>query len=330
LIRAKCDEKEIFLTLGIEGAYHCEDHILQTEVERIRMVGFLQYTITGVLIGLLYAVIALAFIVIYRGGKLFNLAQGEIVAVSGFLVASFAAFTFFPFPLAVLAAFACSIILGVAIERILFRPMVDQPIFAVVMITIGMMILLRGLMLVIWGPQPRPFPSFFPAEPVQLGPLLFPQSIFWGGLISVPLIGAISWFFEKTLRGLTMSAVAESHAVAQSLGISVMVSTAVAWGLAGGLSTFAAITFLSGQSLTNLVSDIGMRAIPVALLAGLESIWGALLAGIIIGVGESLAVGYLDPYTVGSASEGFPYIIMVIILLIRPQGLFGWKIIERI
>jgi branched-chain amino acid transport system permease protein len=294
------------------------------------MVAFLQYAITGVLIGILYAVIALAFIVIYRGARLFNLAQGEIVAVSGYLVAGFVAFPFLPFPLAVLAAFACSIGLGVAIERIVFRPMVDQPIFAVVMITIGMMILLRGVMLMIWGPEPRIFPQFFPAEPVRIGPLLFPQSIFWGGVISLPLIAAISWFFEKTLRGLTMSAVAESHAIAQSLGISVIFSTAVAWGMAGGLSTFAAITFLSGQSLTSLVADIGMRAIPVALLAGLESIWGALLAGIIIGVGESLAVGYLDPYTVGSASEGFPYIMMVIILLIRPQGLFGWKIIERV
>jgi len=127
-----------------------------------------------------------------------------------------------------------------------------------------------------------------------------------------------------------MSAVAESHAVAQSLGISVTFSTAIAWGLAGALSTFAAITFLSGQSLTNTVSDIGMRPIPVALLGGLESIWGALLAGILIGVGEYLAVGYLDPYTVGAASEGFPYIMMIVILLIRPQGLFGWKIIERV
>jgi branched-chain amino acid transport system permease protein len=294
------------------------------------MVAFLQYSITGVLVGLLYAVIALAFIVIYRGAKLFNLAQGEIVAVGGFLVASFGSLSCLPFPLAVLAAFACSIGLGVAIERTLFRPMVDQPIFAVVMITIGMMILFRGLILIIWGPQPRIFPQFFPSEPIRLGPLLFPQSIFWGGLISIPLIGAISWFFEKTLRGLTMSAVAESHAVAQSLGISVTFSTAIAWGLAGALSTFAAITFLSGQSLTNTVSDIGMRAIPVALLGGLESIWGALLAGILIGVGEYLAVGYLDPYTVGAASEGFPYIMMIVILLIRPQGLFGWKIIERV
>jgi branched-chain amino acid transport system permease protein len=294
------------------------------------MILFLQYTFTGVLVGLLYAVIALAFIIIYRGAKLFNLAQGEIVAVSGFLVTWFIVSTPLPLPLALLIAFVCSIGLGVVIERVIFRPMVVQPIFAVVMITIGMMILLRGLILIVWGPQPRAFPQLFPAEPVRLGLLLFPQSIFWGGIISIPLIAAISWFFEKTLKGLTMSAVAESHAVAQSLGISVMFSTAVAWGMAGGLSTFAAITFLSGQSLTFLVSDIGMRAIPVALLAGLESIWGALLAGVIIGVGESLAVGYLDPYTVGSASEGFPYFIMLIILLIRPQGLFGWKIIERV
>lgn len=294
------------------------------------MILFLQYTITGVLTGALYAVIALAFNVIYRGARLFNLAQGEIVAVSGFLVTWFAVSTPLPVPAAILLAFVCSIAMGVLIERVIFRPMVGQPIFAVVMITVGMMILLRGLILVVWGPEPRAFPQIFAAEPIRVGGLLFSQSIFWGGLISLPLFAAISWFFEKTLRGLTMSAVAESHSAAQSLGISVMVSTAIAWGMAGGLSTFAAITFLSGQSLTFMVSDIGMRAIPVALLAGLESIWGALLAGIIIGVGESLAVGYLDPHTVGSASEAFPYLIMLVILLIRPQGLFGWKIIERV
>lgn len=294
------------------------------------MVLFLQYTISGVLMGALYAVIALAFNVIYRGARLFNLAQGEIVAVSGFLVTWLIVSTHLPVPVALLLAFVCSIALGVLIERLIFRPMVGQPIFAVVMITVGMMILLRGLILMVWGPEPRAFPQIFPAEPIQIGALLFSQSLFWGGLISLPLFAAISWFFEKTLRGLAMSAVAESHSAAQSLGISVMLSTAIAWGMAGGLSTFAAITFLSGQSLTFLVSDIGMRAIPVALLAGLESIWGALLAGIIIGVGESLAVGYLDPYTVGSASEAFPYIIMLVILLIRPQGLFGWKIIERV
>lgn len=294
------------------------------------MTLFLQHMVTGILTGALYAIIALAFNVIYRGARLFNLAQGEMVAVSGFLVTWLVVTTRLPLPVALALAFACSIALGILIERLIFRPMVGQPIFAVVMITIGMMILIRGLILMVWGPEPRAFPQIFPAEPINLAGLLFPQSIFWGGLISLPLFAAIAWFFEKTLTGMTMSAVAESHSAAQSLGISVMFSTAVAWGMAGGLSTFAAVTFLSGQSLTFMVSDIGMRAIPVALLAGLESIWGALLAGVIIGIGESLAIGYLDPYTVGSASEAFPYLIMILILLLRPQGLFGWKIIERV
>jgi branched-chain amino acid transport system permease protein len=136
--------------------------------------------------------------------------------------------------------------------------------------------------------------------------------------------------FERTRWGLKLTAVAEEHQVAQSMGISVKKSIAIAWMIGCALSSFAAVVFLNGKVLTFAAAAIGLHALPVVLLAGLESIGGALLAGIIVGVGESWSRAYLDPYTEGAMSQAFPYVLMLIVLLIRPQGLFGWKIIERV
>lgn len=294
------------------------------------LVDFLIYTFNGVFIGLLYALIALGFIVIYRAGKILNLAQGELVVVGGFFLWWFLKQFNFPVWLGLIMAFACSIALGLIIERILFRPLIGQSLFTIFMVTVGLMILLRGGILVKWGPAPRAFPEIFSRAPIILGPLIFNRSILIGGLASLVIIAVISWLFEHTLWGLKLTAVAEDHQVAQSLGISVRKSIAIAWAIGGLLSTYAAIVFLNGRTLTFLASDIGMRALPVALLAGMQSIWGAPLAGIIIGVGEAWAGAYLDPYTNGSMSETFPFILMLVILLFRPYGLFGWRTIERV
>ena len=296
----------------------------------VLLTNLLQYTIDGALRGMLYAVIALAFIVIYRAGRILNFAQGEIVIFGGYLIFTFFSWKIFPFWIALAFSFAMAIFLGLMIERIIFRPLIGQPIWAIVMVTIGLMILLQGITLVIWGGSERPFPVVFPRAPVKLGKLTFTGVIFWGGMISFLIIFVLSWLFEKTRWGLKLTAVAEDHQVAQSMGISVRKSIAIAWVFGCVLSSFAAIVFLNGQTLTVGASMIGLQALPVVLLAGLESIWGAPLAGIMVGVGESWAAAYLDPYTGGAMSEAFPYIIMLVSLLIRPQGLFGWKIIERI
>lgn len=295
------------------------------------MIDFIQYTINGALIGSLYAMIALAFNVIYRAGRILNFAQGEIVILGGFLVWWFASAINLPLWLGVIAGFAGSTLIGLLLEKGIFRPMIGQPIFSLVMITIGLMILLRGFMLITWGPCQRPFPAVFSIFPFEIGPFIFNQSILLGGLISLAVFALISILFEKTKWGLKLSVVAEDHLVAQSLGISVKGSIAIAWAVGGIISTFAAIIFLNASSLGFLASEIGLYALPVALLAGLESIWGLPLAGLVVGVGQALAGAYIDPYMGGGGvSEAFPYILMLIIILIRPQGLFGWRIIERV
>ena len=289
-----------------------------------------QYSLEGVLKGLLYAVVAIAFIVVYRSGRILNLAQGEILVLMAYIIWTFFSLTVFPFWIALLLSFCAAVVLGLIIERFIFRPLIGQPIWAIIMVSIGLMILIQGIVQVGWGGVERPFPQIFPEAPVRIGELIFTSSIFWGGIIALGIVAGLTFVFNRTRWGLKLTAVAEEHQVAQAMGISVKKSIAVAWIIGCALSTFAAIVFLNGQTLTFAAAVIGLHALPVVLLAGLESISGAVVAGIIVGVGESWAAAYLDPFTEGAMSQAFPYVLMLIVLLFRPQGLFGWKIIERV
>ncbi|MGE3978271.1 MAG: branched-chain amino acid ABC transporter permease [Nitrospira sp.] len=294
------------------------------------MIYFVNDVITGALIGLLYALVAMGFVVIYRASKVFNFAQGELVILGGFIVW----YTTFQLGLDLWLAIPLSLLLsalaGYLIERIFLTKLIGESVFAMVMVTVGLLILLRGLVLLLFGPQVRPFPVIFPLKPLFIGEMLIPMNLLIGGVITIVAAVGLSWYFNKTRSGLRMTAVAEDHIVAASMGISVKHSIAVAWVLGAVLSTIGAMIFLSGKSLTFLASEIGFAALPVALLAGLESIGGLILAGIIVGIVQSLATNYLDPLVGGAVSTVVPYLIMLMILLIRPSGLFGWRTIERV
>lgn len=291
---------------------------------------FLNYVINGALIGLLYALIAMGFVVIYRASKVFNFAQGELVILGGFIVW----YTSFELGLSLWLSIPISLVAsalaGYLIERIFLTKLIGESVFSMVMVTIGLLIFLRGLILLVFGPAVRPFPIVFPLRPLFIGELLIPMNLLIGGGITIVCAVGLSWFFNKTRPGLRMTAVAEDHVVASSMGISVKHSIAAAWVIGAVLSTIGAIIFLSGKSLTFLASDIGFAALPVALFAGLESIGGLVLAGIIVGVAQGLATAYLDPIIGGSIGSVMPFIIMLGILLIRPTGLFGWRTIERV
>jgi len=294
------------------------------------MIDFVNYLINGALVGLLYALIAMGFVVIYRASKVFNFAQGELVVFGGFLVWWMVASLGLPLIIGIPLAFVAAALFGLLIERIFFSRLARESVFAMVMVTIGLLILIRGLILVLFGAQVRPFPIIFPLQPVIIGDILIPRSLLIGGILTVIVGFGLSWFFNRTRPGLRMTAVAEDHQVALSMGISVKRSIAFAWILGSLLSTLGAVIFLSGKSLNFLASDIGLAALPVALLAGFEAIAGVLLAGLIVGIIQGLVTAYLDPIVGGAIGAVFPFIIMLIILFIRPTGMFGWKTIERI
>lgn len=294
------------------------------------LIDFVQWTIDGGLTGILYGLIALSFIVIFRTGKIFNFAQGEVVVLGGYFVYTFYSMLSFPLWLSVLAAFVSMGIVGLLVERVILRPLIGQELFTTVMSTIALIFILQGFTIAIWGGIERPFPTIFKSEAISFGGFLFSRSVFMGGILSIAIIALLFLLMERTRWGLKLTAVAEDHQIAQSLGISVKKSIATGWVISCVLSSFAAIVFLNNQAINFSASMIGLNALPVALLGGVESLWGAPVAGLIVGVGTAWTAFFLDPYTEGTMSKIFPFILMVGILLIRPHGLFGWKVIERV
>jgi len=299
------------------------------------MINFLQILIEGALVGLVYGLVAISFVVIYRASRIINLAQGEVLVFGAFMLWTFtegAAGLGFPIPLpvALLLTLAGCTVFGMVIERTIFRPLIGQSAFTIFMAGVALLILLRGLAQLIWGAESRSAPVILPEGAIEIGPFLVNTRLLIGAIFTVALTQALHLFFTKSRLGLRLAAVAEDHTTALSLGVSVRQAIGVAWVLGTVVATAAAVVLLSGSILSLEVAVIGFKALPVALLGGLESIRGAPLAGLLIGIFEALASAYLDPLTNGAASGVLPYAVMIAVLLIRPYGLFGTHEIERV
>lgn len=294
------------------------------------MIDFLNYALNGFLQGQIYALLSLGFMVIYRASKVFNFAQGELMMLGAYAVWTLTLGANLSPWLGVPLAFLCALAYGWLIERLFFERLVGESVFAMVMVTIGLVILIRGIVLVAWGAADRSFPVLLPAAPLIVGEMIFPSSLLIGaGLTLVATVG-LSWFFNRTRTGLMLTAVAEEPTTAISLGISVKRAVTLAWMMGSVIATAGAIVLLSGRSLTVQTADVALAALPVALLAGLESIGGLILAGAIVGVVQALVAAYVDPAIGGSASTIVPFVFMLLILLVRPTGLFGWRHVERV
>jgi len=299
------------------------------------VIGLVQVLIDGVLVGLVYGLVAISFVVIYRASRIVNLAQGEVLVFCALLLWTF---TFglraigyeVPLVIGLAITFAACVALGLALERFVFRPLISQPAFTIFMASIALLILLRGIAQLVWTAETRSFPTLLPEGVFAVGPFLVNTRLFLGGIMTLLLSVGLHLYFLHSRHGLRLAAVAEDHNTALSLGISVRSAIATAWILGTLVATCAAAVLLSGRIVSLDVAQIGFKALPVALLGGLESIRGAPLAGVLIGVGEALSMAYLDPLTNGAASGILPYGVMIAILLVRPQGLFGWKRIERL
>ena len=294
------------------------------------MMDFLNYAINGILLGQLYALLALGFVVIYRASKVFNLAQGELMLVGAFTVWTFTLGAGLDVWLALPLAFAAAVAYGWLIERLFFRRLIGESVLAMVMMTIGLVILLRGIVLVVWGAIDRQFPPILPTAPIILGDLLIPTNLLIGAILTAALSIALWLFFQRSRAGLALTAVAEDPHTALSMGIPVRRAVTVAWVLGSCIASLGAIVYLNGRSLTLVSSEVGLAALPVALFAGLESIGGLMLAGAIVGMLQALVGAYVDPVIGGAASSVVPYVFMLGMLFVRPTGLFGWRTIERV
>jgi branched-chain amino acid transport system permease protein len=278
---------------------------------------FIALTLNGVSIGLMYSLIALGFVLVYKSTDAINFAQGEFVMMAALFGAVVVAIDVSPVIgalLAVVVVLAIMIGFSFGLERVVLRPLLGRPIVAVIMATIGLAAVLRGLTPIVFGGETRALPL------LQI----------LGAVVAILLFIAFSWFFKKSRMGVAMRAVADNQQVAQAMGINVERYFALAWAMAGIVSALGGIVWGSMLGVDVQIAVVGLKVFPVVILGGLDSIGGALLGGLIIGIVESLAAGYLDPYVGGGTKDFAPYVLMILVLMFRPYGIFGKRQIERV
>ena len=284
----------------------------------------------GILIGLMYSLIALGFVLVYKATDAINFAQGEFVMIAGFVVAVAIAAYGAPLWLAVAVGLAGMIGFGFALERVMLRKLIGRPVIAVVMATIGLAAVLRGFGPLVWGAGTKSLPLPIPEEPVVLGPLFIPPIQLVGAGVSLLFLAAFSWFFLRSRRGIAMRAVADNQQVAMAMGINVERYFGLAWAMTGIVSALGGIVWGNLLGVDVQLSLVGLKVFPVVILGGLDSIPGAIVGGLIVGLVENIAAGYIDPYVGGGTKDFAPYVLMIVALMVRPYGIFGKAIIERI
>jgi branched-chain amino acid transport system permease protein len=284
----------------------------------------------GVMIGLMYALIALGFVLIYKATDAINFAQGEFVMFAGFLAAGAADIAGAPFWVSALLAIAGMVVLGFGLERSVLRPLIGRPVIAVVMATIGLAAVLRGTATMVFGAGNRSIEMPVGDEPIMLGPVMLSPVQLVGAGVSIVFLAIFTWFFLKSRIGIAMRAVADSQQVAMAMGIDVRRYFALAWAMAGVVSALGGIVWGAMLSVDNQLALVGLKVFPVVILGGLDSVIGAVVGGLIVGIVENLAAGYFDPYVGGGTKDFAPYVLMIAALMIRPEGIFGRRRIERV
>jgi branched-chain amino acid transport system permease protein len=289
------------------------------------MTTFLQLTVAGLSNGAILALAALGFALIYKATGVLNFAQGELLLVGAYMVYTGIVDFGLPWPAAIGFALVVAVVLGVVVERLILRPMVGRSPVAIIMVTIGLAEVLRSVIHLRFGTAPKRLPGFIPSGAFEIAGVTVPTVRLWAVGLAAVIIVAFSAFFLRTKFGLAMRAVADDQQAAMAMGIDVNRVFAMAWALAGisavgGGVLLANITGVSGE-----IAGFGLIVFPVVILGGLESIWGTIAGGVIIG----LAVAYSSGYIGNGIQTVIPWLILVAILLIRPYGLFGQEEINR-
>jgi branched-chain amino acid transport system permease protein len=285
--------------------------------------------LSGASIGLMYSLIALGFVLVYKATDAINFAQGEFVMLAGMVVVTVLGAQA-PLIAAIVVVLLVMIGFGFGLEKVVLRPLLGRPVVAVIMATIGVAALLRGWGPLVLGIETRNLPLPIGDEPINIGPASLPPIQVLGAVVALLFFVVFNWFFKKSRMGVAMRAVADNQQVAQAMGINVERYFALAWAMAGIVSALGGVVWGSMLGVDVQLALVGLKVFPVVILGGLDSIGGALIGGLIIGIVESLAAGYLDPYVGGGTKDFAPYVLMILVLMVRPYGIFGRRQIERV
>lgn len=287
---------------------------------------FLLLVASGLIAGAAYSMIAMGFALIYKATGVVNFAQGELAMLTAYVAFSLSSLLDLGFWPLLAVTIPVAMAIGLTLERIFIRPMLGEPLFAIVMVTIGLAVILRGVTIMIWGPDPIDFPAGLPRDVVMVGPLPFYLGQLYA-LGCLALLVVLSWAFLRYSRiGIAMRAVAANETAALLMGVSVKSIHAVAWSLSAAIAAVAGILFAINFKLGPDMWFQGLKSFPALILGGLDSVLGAAIGGLVIGVVENLAQGYLGQ----GLREIAGFVVIVVILMIRPYGLFGEREIERV
>jgi len=268
-------------------------------------------------------------VLIYKATDAINFAQGEFVMLAGF-IATTALAAHLPIWAAIAAAIIGMIALSFALERAVLRPLLGRPAVAVIMATIGLAAILRGLPPITIGAQTRALPLPISDDPIFIWTAVVPPIQVVGVIVSIAFLAVFTLFFLKSRMGIALRAVADNQQVAMAMGINVERYFGIAWAMAGVVSALGGVIWGGMLGVDTQLSLIGLKVFPVVILGGLDSIVGAVVGGLIVGAVESLAAGYLDPYVGGGTKDFAPYVLMIIMLMFKPYGIFGQRRIERV
>ncbi|MEG0786655.1 MAG: branched-chain amino acid ABC transporter permease [Comamonas sp.] len=285
-----------------------------------------EISLTGIASGGLYALAALAFVLVYKATRVVNIAIGELLMMGAYLFFTFAAMWALPLWVAIPAAVLASGALGALIERTIIRPLLGEPPISVFMVTVGLASVLIGIVEMIWTADQRRLPDFMPTQPIMIGEAFLAPKVFWGAVIALVFIAAVLLVFRFWRGGVALRATASDQAAAYSVGINVPRVFSLAWVVSAMIAAVSGIIVGSIGGLSSNMGVFGLSVLVVVIVGGLDSVLGALVGGLVIGLVEALAGAYLG----GEYKLLATFIVLVVILMMRPYGLFGTHEIERL
>ena len=291
----------------------------------------IQLLVNGFIIGLLYGVVAMSFVLIYKSSQVVNFAQGDFLLVGAWacwwLLAKFS----LPFYIAFLLTLLFMMLFGILVQIIILKPLIGEPIISIIMVTIGLSIFFQAIMNWMFGVFTEPFPQIFSSESLNIFGLNVQTAYLMSGLISIFIMISFALFFKKSKLGLAMRATAFDQQAAQSLGVSIKQVFAAAWAISAMVSAVAGVVFGIVNGISSGIAFMGIKVFPAVILGGLDSVLGAILGGLVIGLLEHLA-HYIDVQflNIGNLIRIAPFYALIIILMIKPYGFFGTKDIERV
>jgi len=292
---------------------------------------YLQLIISGLVVGGIYSLVALGFVIIYKATKVVNFCQGELVMVGAYVCFALTVQAGLPFAVSFLMTLAFSFVLGMAIERLALRPLIGEPIISVIMVTIGLSSVLKSLVQLFWGTQIRVFPPVLPQTPVMIAGLPVAPVYIAAFLLAAALFLIFTAFFKYSRTGVAMRATAFDQQAAASMGISVKRVFALSWCIAAMVSSIGGVILGNINGINAQLGHLGLKVFPAVILGGLDSLAGAALGGLVIGVLENVCDGAgKELLGLGGVKDVAAFVFLVLILMVRPYGLFGTHEIERV